>query len=216
MEQQTISFIPKFVQPATDKMVADLNEKLAKLRAFVLHHGEDFADVLVYVKKGADYRVRERRAECVAHLDKLGTPSYLRENQIREAVADLGADNINYWNDLKPLLRVNLHNTTTSEVLDLESDVDVLPDKWCVKQEWINARIEEYRVTVEAWQIADMEDFVALGKLVAKLNKNGYDTDMLLSRPADDFPKSIAELDKEMFTSVYAPGYDARVCKPKK
>lgn len=216
MEKKTISFIPNFVQPSTAKMVAGINEKLAKLRAFVLNHGEDFADVLVYAKKGADYRIRERRAECVAHLDKLGTPSYLRENQIREAVAALGAENINYWNALTPLLRVNLHNTTSSEVLNLESDVDVLPDKWSVKQEWIDARIEEYRVTVEDWQISDMEDFIALGKLAYKLSSHGYDMETLLSCPADKFPKSIDELDKEAFTGLYAPGFDERVCKPKK
>lgn len=216
MEKKTVSFIPVFASNIVTRTVVDLNGRLAKLREYVLNHGEDFPDVLTYVERGADYRVRERRAECIAHLDKLGTPSYLRETQIREAVADLGADNLNYWNGLAPLLRVNLYNTTNSPTINLAHDVDVLPDSWCVKKEWIDAKIEEYRVTLEDWQVSDMEDFIALCKLVNKLDSHGYEVAALLTCRPGEFPGSVDEIDKEAFTDLYDRKSDSRLSKQKK
>lgn len=208
--EKTVSFIPQFASNIVTHTVADLNGRLAKLREYVLNHGEDFPDVLTYAARGADYRVRERKAECVAHLDKLGTPSYLRETQIREAVADLGADNLNYWNGLAPLLRVNLYNTTNSPTINLAHDVDVLPDRWCVKKKWIDAKMEEYRVTLEDWQVSDMEDFIALGKLANKLDSHGYEVAALLTCRPGEFPGSVDEIDKEAFTDSYVRNRDSR------
>lgn len=208
--EKTVSFIPQYASNIVTSTVADLNGRLAKLREYVLNHGEDFADVLQYVARGADHYVRARREECIAHLDKLGTPSYLRETQIREAVADLGADNLNYWNGLAPLLRVNLYNTTNSPTINLAHDVDVLPDRWCVKKVWIDAKLEEYRVTLEDWQVSDMEDFIALGKLANKLDAHGYEVTALLTCRPGEFPGSVDEIDKEAFTDSYVRNRDSR------
>lgn len=208
--EKTVSFIPQYASNIVTSTVADLNGRLAKLREYVLNHGEDFPDVLTYAERGPDYRVRARRAECIAHLDKLGTPSYLRETQIREAVADLGADNLNYWNGLAPLLRVNLYNTTNSPTINLAHDVDVLSDRWSVKDEWIDAKLEEYRVTLEDWQVSDMEDFIALGKLANKLDAHGYEVAALLTCRPGEFPGSVDEIDKEAFTDSYVRNRDSR------
>lgn len=208
--EKTVSFIPQYASNIVTSTVADLNGRLAKLREYVLNHGEDFADVLQYVARGADHYVRARREECIAHLDKLGTPSYLRETQIREAVADLGADNLNYWNGLAPLLRVNLYNTTNSPTINLAHDVDVLSDRWSVKDEWIDAKLEEYRVTLEDWQVSDMEDFIALGKLANKLDAHGYEVAALLTCRPGEFPGSVDEIDKEAFTDLYNRNRDSR------
>lgn len=214
--EKTVSFIPQYAIDIVTRTVADLNGRLAKLREYVLNHGEDFPDVLTYAERGSDYRVRARRAECIAHLDKLGTPSYLRETQIREAVADLGADNLNYWNGLAPLLRVNLYNTTNSPTINLAHDVDVLPDSWCVKNAWRAAKMEEYRVTLEDWQVSDMEDFIALGKLANKLDSHGYEVAALLTCRPGEFPGSVDEIDKEAFTDLYDRNSDSRLSKQKK
>lgn len=214
--EKTVSFIPVFASNIVTRTVADLNGRLAKLREFVLNHGEDFADVLQYAARGADHYVRERKAECVAHLDKLGTPGYLRESQIKAAIDDLGAENLAYWRELAPLLRVNLYNTTNSPTINLARDVDVLPDSWCVKKEWIDAKMEEYRVTLEDWQVSDMEDFIALGKLANKLDAHGYEVAALLTCRPGEFPGSVDEIDKETFTDLYDRNSDSRLSKQKK
>lgn len=216
MEKKTVSFIPQFASNIVTRTVVDLNGRLAKLREYVLNHGEDFPDVLTYVERGADYRVRERRSECIAHLDKLGTPGYLRESQIKAAIDDLGAENLAYWRELAPLLRVNLYNTTNSPTINLAHDVDVLPDSWCVKNGWIEATMEEYRVTLEDWQVSDMEDFIALGKLANKLDSHGYEVAELLACRPGEFPGSVDEVDKEAFTDLYDRNCDSRLSKPKK
>lgn len=205
-----ISFVPYYYAQSVPGMVDGLNNRLAKLREFVLNHGEDFADVLQYVERGADFRVRARREECIAHLDKLGTPGYLRESQIKAAIDDLGAENLAYWRELAPLLRVNLYNTTNSPTINLAHDVDVLPDRWCVKKEWIDARIEENRVTLEAWQISDMEDFITLGKLIKKLIERGYDVSSFTACEVDELPQKIEDIDPEEFVGLYNPGCDSR------
>lgn len=216
MDEKTLSFIPQFASNIVTRTVADLNGRLAKLREFVLNHGEDFEDVLQYVERGADHYVRERKAECVAHLDKLGTPGYLRESQIKAAIDDLGAENLAYWRELAPLLRVNLYNTTNSPTINLAHDVDVLPDSWRVKKAWIDAKIEEYRVTLEDWQVSDMEDFIALGKLANKLDAHGYEVTALLTCRPGEFPGSVDEIDKEAFTDLYDRNSDSRLSKQKK
>ena len=215
-EKKQISFIPAWAQDSIVKQAAFANSQLSRLREFVLSHGETFANVLEYSARGSDYKVRVRVGECVAWLDKTNAPAYVRQQAIDSAVADLGADNLNYWNGLAPLLRVNLYNTTNSPTINLAHDVDVLPDSWCVKKEWIDAKLEEYRVTLEDWQVSDMKDFIALGKLANKLDSHGYEVAALLNCRPGEFPGSVDEIDKETFTDLYDRNSDSRLSKPKK
>lgn len=214
-EKKQISFIPAWAQDSIVKQAAFANSQLSRLREFVLSHGETFANVLEYSARGADYKVRERKAECVAWLDKTNAPTYVRQQAIDSAVADLGADNLEYWRGLSPMLRVNLTNTTTSACINLAEDVEVSEDSWRVKDSWTESKLGSCRITLSDEAVGDMEDFVQICRLAAKLDSHGYDMAQLLPSATMDITE-VGNINPEVFIAQYDCKHDCRYSESEK
>lgn len=208
-EKKQISFIPAWAQDSIVKQAAFANSQLSRLREFVLSHGETFANVLEYSARGADYKVRERKAECVAWLDKTNAPAYVRQQAIDSAVADLGADNLEYWRGLSSMLRVNLTNTTTSACINLAEDVEVSEDSWT------ESKLENCRITLSDEAVGDMEDFVQICRLAAKLDSHGYDMAQLLPSATMDITE-VGNISPEVFIAQYDCKHDCRYSESEK
>lgn len=217
MAAKTITFTPQYLTDKIQKNIKIANEGLSKLQSFVAEHGETWADVLTYSAKGADHKKQARLAEIRAWMDKNKTPSYIRPTMEREAVADLGAANLEYWGAVAPMLRVKIDNYTGAPALNLAEDVDASGDVWRVAQSWIDRQEAEAVVTMPEFMVNDLEQFKAIAQSVADLAAKGYAADditkYLLSLASTD--NLTSDINPEVWFDTYRVATDNRVDKSK-
>ena len=209
---KTISFIPSFEDRRIEEARADVNNTLATLQRMVENHGETLQDAAEYQLRGWDYKINERKDDCKKWLDTTKAPAYLYEDSIRRAVADLGAENLDYWKALSGRLIIRMGNTNKSPQISLTTDVVIDDDgMWCVSPERIKEEKEKYRKTLTPREVEDMEEFRRLLDAFNSFVAKGYTEarNMLLNGNDKQDDQSMAEY----IYHNYLPGYDNRVEK---
>lgn len=212
-EKKKIQFIPKMLADSLRRQIEFSNEHLAALQKHVTEHGEAWPDVLEYAKKGVGYKKQERLAECRAWMDKNNTPSYLRSTMEAEAIADLGADNMRYWDSLSCYIPFRTLNLTSAPILDLAVDVDVSGEVWRVSDSWIKRQEAEFTFTVPDAMAADMERFSELLNILADFGELGYDVSELAGciKNLADFNNLRSTINPEAWSEFYDRNTDKRV-----
>ena len=201
---QGVTYFPQYAEAHIKRTTDYINAQLSNLQTCVEAHGETWADVQTYVSRGADYHVNERLAECRAHLDKLGTPAYLRADAEQRAVDDLGAENVQYWKELARLLVIR-ESPTDTQPLSLLDITDASGERWHVKQAWVDAKRKDFIVHVPQWVVDDFNLLQTANKALAKINASGYDLSefyLWLERGAE------ANIDIQWFFNIYNSKYD--------
>lgn len=202
---QGVTYFPQYAEAHIKRTTDYINAQLSNLQTCVEAHGETWADVQTYVSRGADHHINERLAECRAHLDKLGTPAYLRADAEQRAVDDLGAENLDYWRELAKLLAIR-ETPMDTQPLSLLDITDASGERWHVKQAWVDAKREGFMVHVPQWLVADFELLQTANKALAQLHKSGYDISEFYAW--SERGKEI-ELDIEWFVNTYIPERDS-------
>lgn len=113
------------------------------------------------------------------------------------------------------MLRVNLTNTTTSACINLAEDVEVSEDSWRVKDSWTESKLGSCRITLSDEAVGDMEDFVQICRLAAKLDSHGYDMAQLLPSATMDITE-IGNINPEVFIAQYDCKHDCRYSESEK
>lgn len=179
MATKQISFIPSVLADSLLSQVEFMNKQLSRLQSFVADHGETWADVLTYNARGTDHKKQERLDEIRKWMDSSKAPRYVRGTMEKQAVADLGSANLQYWADLAVMMSIRQTNTMGSPCLNLAEDVDASGEKWRVADSWIARQKEELTVVLPDSIVADMQEFKDLGKSLADFERRGYNVEAL-------------------------------------
>lgn len=219
MAAKEIKFTPSWRVSTLQRWINYANSELKKLQSFVAEHGEGWEDVLQYVAKGADHKKQARLKEVRAWMDANKTPSYVRGTMEAEALKDLGAANLQYWEELVSRLRVRTDNYGGAPAINLAKDVDASGEVWRVSDKWIKAQEADSVVTFPEWMVADLEQFKKAAAIVADLGGKGYSPDTLAKYMEQmayaDSPTS-DNIDPETWFSTYVGEDDKRVMQPEK
>lgn len=155
--------------------VRSINKQLSTLQEYVTAHNEDWQDVLTYIANGYNYKVEDRKKECLEWLKAANAPAYVWEDYISKAIADLGEDNLEYWKGLAPLLRVYDNCSSGAALINLSQDVDTTSGVWRIKQEWQSEKLKGYRVVVSPQMAQDFEAFKQAAEVLSDLARRDYD-----------------------------------------
>lgn len=201
MKKETVSYIPAVLCNYVRDQKETANRKLDILREYMNAHGEGWEDVCKYVERGWDYKIKERQSECLAHMNKLGFPAYLRTNQMQLAVDDLGVDNLAYWRGLPALM--------VAPGVSLAEDVEVTQEGWRVRDSWAKAIEESITRTLSEQAAEDWREANDLVNAIISMRDKGYDVNSLLT----DLQtwKTHGELSPEWIDTNYDPAEDMRL-----
>lgn len=153
------SYISSFTKENIQRAVNSANEQLGKLQALITSQGESIEDATLYQKMGADYKCRAEVQRMKDWLVKTDTPEYLHQDFLERAYNSCGASSLEYYNKLHEMLQIRVGVMSSDPVLNLGRDVDIINGKWQIKDDFVNALLEEKRVYLSPEQIKDLEEF---------------------------------------------------------
>lgn len=181
--------------------VRHINKQLSTLQEYVTAHNENWQDVLTYIAKGCEYKIEDRKKECIKWLKTTNAPAYVHEDYIRKAIADLGEDNVKYWKGLAYLLYIRDEYTAGAALINLPQDVDTTSGVWSIKQEWQAEQLQNYRVEVTPQMAQDFEAFKSAAGVLSDLAKRDYDLSQAF--PVICNGESLDGFDLEWFDGIW-------------
>lgn len=196
-DNQTITLVPRASEMLLRDAIRQANSKLEALRNYVNAHGESWADVREYAAKGAGHKIERRKDECRQWLAATHAPQYMHEGTVAAAVADLGAENIKYWEGLGGYLDI----IADGQPLDLLADVDATDAAWTVSEKWVQARRKAATVAVPDRVMAERGTLEQLRSSAARLIERGmaYAVESLVADLLQGFK---AELDAQRLWEI--------------
>lgn len=202
------SFIPQSSVALVDDAIFTANRCLDHLRSLMAEHGEGAEELKTYIQNGAEYRIRERKAEINAWMEANNMPHYARRRYLEDAIADLGADNVDYWKSLGKAMVVRYGNSSISPIIDLANDVDYSEDGWRVSEAYRAERLRKVTVAIPDWMADDMKDIQAAIDAIDGLYRRGYDLEDVM-RWFVEFGKRIEVHPEDVYNS-YCSARDER------
>ena len=173
-KDKRFSYISSFDRERIKKDVNSANEQLGKLQTLINAHGEDLEDASKYQEMGADYKCRAEVQRMKDWLVKTDTPKYLHQDYIERAYNACGADALEYYNKIHGRLQIRVGIMSNDPVINLGRDVDIINGKWQIKDDFVNALLEEKRVYLSAEEIKDLEEFKKMRAVMDAFAKRHY------------------------------------------
>lgn len=201
IKKEDLGFYPKFYMEQLHRDVQTAHVRLEVLKKHLAAHGEGLEDAIEYALKGVNWHVKERLEEVEKHLDKLGVPSYLRQQQRDLARLDLGKDNLEYWRTIPIGIECGI-----GQPINVAEDVTTDKDgNWVLSAAYIKKRMDSMRIEIPPFMVEDVEDYRKLKEAAIALANKGYEGLFCNESWIDGMG-----VDLEVFFDAYDPHQDSR------